>query len=550
MKSHKNSIIFFSGMLIIMYLSKGFFLQIDFTNDKRYSLSNNTIKQLESLKSPLKIDVYLTGNLPTAYLHLRNELDALLNQLEFYNKNIIIQYKEPFKFGKAKDVIIEMQKYGMPPEVIFENKDGNRQETIVFPWLILNYDNRSEKIALIQKQLGDTENEKIIRSLQNLEYIIIDGIYKLRLLNKKNLAVLNSHQSSENIKIKDLLQNLSSYYNLASFDLKKNKHRPEKSLDNLSKFEVLMISNPKESFSQTEKYILDQYSLRGGKILWLINGIIMDRDSLFNDTGKAYGLGQELNLDDYFFHKGLRIKKTLIQDIYCAPIVLAKGNENDTQYIPFPWTFYPVSEPENFMIGNKIGPVLIRFASPIDTLTNQLSKKLLIQSSNFTKTTQVPIIIELEQATKKVKPSDFKESAKSIAYLVKGKHNSLFLNRVKPFKTRKHLENGQIEIILFGDGNIAENQVEKGEALALGYDKWTNNFYANKLLMMNAIHYLMGNKDRLALRQKSWKTPILDKIKIEKSAKYWKWFTLISPLVLSFSIGIGTQLLRIRNLKN
>ena len=541
---------FFVLLLVValMRLSTPLFLQFDLTSDKRYSLSENTLSQLKSLDEPLRIDVFLEGDLPTPYLRFRNELDALLDQLHYYNDNLIIQYNDPFEFGSSETVVQEMQQYGMQPEIVFENKDGNRKESLIFPWMIVNYGERSERIPLLQKQLGDSENEKIIRSLQQLEYHIMDGIYKVSLKEKKNLAVLTSHRTSENSKLADLLQSLKPYYNLAAFDLKNPDVTPEQSLENLIRFDLLLISNPKEAFTQSEKYILDQYGLGGGKLLWMVNGIGIDRDSLFNESGKTYGLPQELNLDDYFFHKGLRIQKTLVQDLYCAPLVLASGSENKTQYVPYPWIYYPLSEPEFTSIGKDLGPVWSRFSSPLDTLSNPLKKTLLLQTSGFTKTPSVPTLIQLEEATQKIKPSDFDEPAKALGYLVQGTQNSLFKNRIKPFTARQSLETGHTEMVLFGDGNIAENQTEKGAPLALGYDKWTNNFYANRGLLMNTIHFLTDNKDRLAVREKSWKVAVFDTQKIEQKASFWKGFLLIIPLLLAVLLGWGIQLTRSKHL--
>jgi gliding-associated putative ABC transporter substrate-binding component GldG len=448
MKPIKKPLLLFVFVLALMSLSSKLFFQIDLTNDKRYSLSENTVKQLEELKEPLRIDVFLTGDLPTPYLRFRNELDAVLDQLQYYNDNIIVQYNDPFEFGNSNEVVQEMQQYGMQGEIILENESGNRTESLIFPWMIVNYGERSERVALLQKQLGDTENEKIIRSLQQLEYHIMDGIHKVTIENKKNIAVLTSHSTSENIKIADLLQNLRPYYNLGPFDLKNDQISPQKTLENLKRFDLLMVSNPKQAFTQSEKYILDQYGLQGGKLMWMVNGMGVDRDSLFNKAGKAYGFPLELNLDDYFFHKGLRIEKALIQDLYCAPIVLASGSENNTQYLPYPWVYYPLTEPEFNPIGKDTGPVFTRFASAIDTLPNVLFKTLLLQSSDFTKTPSVPTIIELEQATKKIKPADFNEASKAIGYLVRGKKFSLFNNRIKPFET-ENLEIGQLELVVF-----------------------------------------------------------------------------------------------------
>ena len=546
MNHFKLPLILFISTLIFIGFSRLFIFQLDFTEDKRYTLSEETMNQIQKIKNPLKIDVFLSGNMPSKYLKFRNELDFILNRIKFYNKNISLNYINPLEFEKTDDTVNEMIQFGLPPEIVRENKNGNIKQSLIFPWLVINYGKKSEKILLLQKQLGDNEEEKIFRSLEQLEYKILDGLHKVILKEKKNIAILTSHETTNNIKIADLLQNLKPYYNLGSFDLKNKDVTPTKTIENLKKFDLLVISNPKNSFSQKEKYIIDQFSLSGGKLLWMINGVTINRDSLFNNYGRAYSVGKELNLDDYFFNLGIRIQKKLVKDLYCAPIVLANGQENDTQYIPYPWPYNPLSEPENFVIGKDLGPVLFQFASPIDTLENQLTKTLLIKSSNFTKTSTTPSVIELTEAINEIKPNEFKNISKDFGYLIEGRQKSLFTNRIKPFNLKNEINYGLVKLIIFSDGNIAENQIDKGSPLSLGYDKWTNNYYSNKDLIINSIHYLVNNEERLLLRDKNLKVNTIDKIKIKKYASFWKWFMLIIPLLIGLISGFVIQFLRFR----
>lgn len=546
MNHFKLPLILFISTLIFIGFSRLFIFQIDFTEDKRYTLSEETMNQIQKIKNPLKIDVFLSGNMPSKYLKFRNELDFILNRIKFYNKNISLNYINPLEFEKTDDTVNEMIQFGLPPEIVRENKNGNIKQSLIFPWLVINYGKKSEKILLLQKQLGDNEDEKIFRSLEQLEYKILDGLHKVILKEKKNIAILTSHETTNNIKIADLLQNLKPYYNLGSFDLKNKDVTPKKTVENLKKFDLLVISNPKNSFSQKEKYIIDQFSLSGGKLLWMINGVTINRDSLFNNYGRAYSVGKELNLDDYFFNLGIRIQKKLVKDLYCAPIVLANGQENDTQYIPYPWPYNPLSEPENFVIGKDLGPVLFQFASPIDTLESQLTKTLLIKSSNFTKTSTTPSVIELTEAINEIKPNEFKNISKDFGYLIEGRQKSLFTNRIKPFNLKNEINYGLVKLIIFSDGNIAENQIDKGSPLSLGYDKWTNNYYSNKDLIINSIHYLVNNEKRLLLKDKNLKVNTIDKIKIKKYASFWKWFMLTIPLLIGLISGFVIQFLRFR----
>ena len=336
MNHFKLPLILFISTLVFMSYSRLFILQIDFTEDKRYTLSEETLNQIKKIKTPLKIDIFLSGDIPSKYLNFRNELDFILNRIKFYNKNISLNYINPLEFGQTDEIVNEMIQFGLPPEIIRENKNGNSKQILIFPWLIMNYGKKSEKIQLLQKQLGDNENEKIFRSLKQLEYKIIEGLYKITLKEKKNIAILTSHETSKKIKIADLLQNLKPYYNLGSFDLKNEDVTEKKALENLKRFDLLVISNPKISFSQKEKYIIDQFSLNGGKLLWLINGVSMNRDSLFNKYGKSYSVAKKLNLEDYFFNLGIRIQEKLVRDLYCAPIVLANGQENNTHIFLIP----------------------------------------------------------------------------------------------------------------------------------------------------------------------------------------------------------------------
>jgi len=549
MKALKKPLIALVLSLILMQASHQLSLRFDLTSDQRYSLSEATLTQLTSLDKPLRIDVFLTGDLPGLYREFRGELDVFLDQLEYATEKLIIQYNDPFEIGSNKEVVREMQQYGLSPEIFIENKDGQRNETMVFPWMIINYGDISERVSLLSKQLGDTDRDKISRSIQQIEYLIMDGIGKVTRETKSTIAVLTSHQTSENIKLADFLQSLRPYYNLASFDLKNPEISPEQSLTNLNRFKALIISNPNKAFTQAEKYILDQYSLQGGGILWLVNGVGFDRDSLFNSAGKAYGFPLELNLDDYFFNQGMRINKAFVQDLYCAPIVLASGSANNTKFIPYPWSYYPLPEPESNLIGERIGPVLTQFASPIDILENTMDQSVLLQTSGFTKTAGVPVVVSLDQATEKIQPSGYDEPSKILGLLTEGEQKSLFVNRILPMKNANHLNKGKGKSILFSDGNLAENQIDKGAPLQLGYDKWTSNFYANKQLLMHAVHYLSGNLDGLLIRQKKWNFAYLDAQKIEAKGILWKVTMLLSPLLIALGFGWLNQRVRSKHLR-
>ena len=550
MLTYKKPLFILLLTLLFIGIVQQITFQKDLTADKRYSLSDTSILQLKALDEPVRIDIFLDGKLPGLYRDFWRELNIILNQMQFYSDKLIIQFNNPLEIDSNERAIAEMEGYGMKPEIVIEKKDGQRSESIVFPWMIVNCGNVSERVFLLDKQFGDTERNKITRSIQQIEYLILDGIRRVTLKEKSNLAVLTSHQTSKNIKLANLLQSLKPYYNLASFNLKNPENTPLQSLNNLKRFDALIVSNPNEPFSKKEKYILDQYELYGGGILWMINGIAISRDSLFNNSGKAYGFPLELNLDDYFFVRGIRLNKILVKDLYSAPLVLATGNQNNTQYIPYPWPYFPLPIPESNLIGQSVGPVLIQFASSLDSLENSLNKTVLLKTSAFTKTAGVPVLLLLEEATKKIQPSKYNEPSKILGILAEGTGKSLFLNRVKPFVYNKHQDKGGYKSIIFGDGTIGENQIERGAPLNLGYDKWTSNYYANKQLLINSIHYLTGNQEGLMIRQKKWNFAYLDPQKINSKGVFWKMIIILSPILISLLFGLFFQKGRSKHMMN
>ena len=510
----------------------------DSTLDQRYSLSEVSKQSLDTLEQPIRIDIFLTGDLPPKYMRFRKELDELIDAFKQHKNIFIIQSIDPLQGQEAETVVAEMNNFGMPPERVVENETGNRKETLVFPWVMLSSGDRSAKVALLQNNLGATEEEKIIQALQQLEYQLMDGIFRLTQTEKSSIAVLTSHDSSPALKIADFLQSLRPYYQLAAFDLKAPEVGPEKALENLNRFKLLIIPNPKTPFSAAEKFILDQYTLQGGALLWLVEGMQVDHQALLESGTQTVAVPLDLNLDDYFFNQGIRVRKEMVRDLYCAPIVLAIGEENNTQYLPYPWPYYPLPKPnQQTFIGKDIGPIFTQYVSPLDTLAGASKKTVLLQTSAFTKMVGTPAILDLQSATQKIKPSEYNEAPKPLAVLVEGEMHSLFENRILPFEYATPKKIGTGRFIVIGDGSVIENQVNGGTPLALGYDKWSNNFYANRSFLMHCIHYLSGNTQQLSLRNKDFSFSLLDPFKIEEKGAFWKIFMVFFPILLGVLIG-------------
>jgi len=525
-------------------------VSFDLTTDQRYNLSSLALEELEAVEQDIKIDVFLAGKLPAEFQRLRAELETVLDNMHRQNNKIYIEFIDPFDSEQSRNEVLEdMRGFGLLPETVVAGNNQSVDQTFVFPWAIVSNGNQSVRVSLWQKNIGDTPRDKLFRSLSQLEFQLIDGIKRLTLKEKKNLAVLTSHKTSDAVLIADLLQSLKPYYNLASFDLKALSDNPAKTLENLNRFDLLFVSNPKTTFSNREKFILDQYQMQGGHTLWTIDALALDRDSLFNRTGRAITFPKSIAMDDYFFKQGLRLTNGLLFDLYCAPIVMAKGENEQTQYLPFPWPYYPIpTTEESHPISKGVGNVLFQFTTPIDTLANGLKKKLLATSSPLNKILGVPVIIELSEATKKKNPDDYKGTKQPLAVLVEGQFESLFKNRIPPFDVAQQIKEGMSKTVFISDGNFAESQLDQGQPLQLGYDKWTNNFYQNKRFLQNAIHYLMGNTSLVQLRSRPIEIPLLDGQKVESKRSFIQLLAVVLPLLLL--LGLALLQKGIRKLKN
>lgn len=545
----KNTLFWTVGLGLIL-LHSYFPGQIDFTADQRYTLSPTAINTLEATTTPLRVDVFLSGDLPNNFQRLRQETQTLLEQMA-RKRPLLLNYINPFEDSDNVTAIVEeMLQYGLQPHNVVNANTQRMEQTVVFPWAIVSDGSRSVRVSLLKKTLGDSPEQQLLRSIRQLEYQFTDAIIQLQTTTKKSIAVLTSHNTSSAASTADLLQSLKPYYNLAAFDLKALQNDPITTLNNLKRFDVLFISNPKAPFTATEKLVLDQYQMHGGASLWAINTIQINRDSLFNSSGSALAYPNPLNLEDYFFKRGLRLNNNLVKDLYAAPIVLAQGSGNQSQYLPYPWSYYPLVPAINsHPIAAGVGNVWLRFTSSIDTLKNTAKKQFLLTSSPLSKAATAPFIVRLEEATQAPNPEAYNQGSLGTAVLLEGAFESLYKNRVLNVDSLPFKANGNAKMLVIADGNIAENQLDKGQPVELGYDKWTNNFYNNKTFLQNAFHYLMGEEARIALRAKTLQVALLDLQRTKENSTLVRLFVALIPLLFLGVLIVFTRFWRMRMLR-
>lgn len=534
--------IFVVGLFLINFLGNKIYKRFDLTEDHRYTLSETTKNITKKVDDIILVKVYLQGDFPAEFKRLQTETKLHLEELKSVNKNI------QFRFINPTDIAEELIASGLEPSSLQVQENGKLSEMVLFPYAVINYKNKTEIIPLLNDVFSNSQDEQLESSIQNLEYAFANAIHKIITTKSKKIAVLRGNGELPDIYIADFLRKLNEYYLLAQFTLDSVEIQPQKTLFELSKFDLAIIAKPTEKFTEQEKFVLDQFIMNGGKTLWMIDNVQAELDSL-QQTGETLAYPRDLGLTDFFFNYGIRINSDLVNDIYCTQIPLATGNiGNQTQFSQFPWVYFPLAiSKNNHPINTNIEAVNLRFANNIDTLKNNIKKTVLLQSSPLSKIIGTPSIISLKTIGEAPKKEEYTNGNQPLAVLLEGKFKSAYNGRVKPFKTLKPIDNSSAnKMIVISDGDVIANEISKGQPLELGVDKWTNQRYGNKDFLLNSVNYLLDDTGLLNIRSKKIEINFLDKQKAFEEANKWQFINIVFPLIILALFGFLFYYLRLK----
>ncbi|MFC7775389.1 gliding motility-associated ABC transporter substrate-binding protein GldG [Flavobacterium sp. GCM10027622] len=537
-------------LLLINIVGHFFFHRFDLTADKRYTLSDTSLEILKKAKEPVYIDVFLEGNFPAEFKRLQSETKQILDEFKAYNSNIVYQFVNPLENPDEADAIMNsFLERGLTPIKITVDEKGKQSEEVVFPWAIITYKNKSTKVALLKNRLGATTEQKVVSSVQHLEYAFADGFNKVTTEKQKKIAVIKGKNELPDAFKADFLQTVRDNYFIAPFPLDSVSKDPVLFTKALKTFDLAIIAKPKSAFTDAEKQVLDQFIINGGKAIWLIDAVNVDTEGL-NKSGVGFAFPTDLGLNDMFFKYGFRINPILIKDLQSAPIALATGKQgNETQYQKYPWLYSPYIFPESkHPVVNNIDGLKLEFANSIDTLKNRITKTVLLQTSAYSKKVGTPVEVALKMVNEKPNPADYMAGHIPVGVLLEGKFHSVFENRVLAFKDPAFKATGATsKMIVVSDGDIIKNQLdEKGQPLELGFDKWTNQVYSNKEFLMNCVNYLLDDNGLINIRSKEVDLPLLDKEKVYENYTYTQILTVGLPLVILLLFGLVLTYLRKR----
>jgi gliding-associated putative ABC transporter substrate-binding component GldG len=543
------------GFIVILNLASHFlYKRFDLTADKRYTLSQTSLNIVADVKEPLYIDVFLEGDFPGEFKKLQTETQQLLEEFKSQNSNVIFQFVNPLEKEEERDSIMQsFIQRGLTPVNITVNDKGQQTQEVVFPWAIATWGNRSVKVPLLKNMMGASTAEKVVNSVQHLEYAFANAINTVSKDKQKKVVIINGNGELEDLYIADFIKTVRDNYFIAPFTLDSVSKTPVQTLEHIKKYDLAIIAKPTEAFSDEEKQVLDQYVINGGKTIWLVDQVNMEIDSLYNETGTNLAFPRDLNLNDMFFKYGIRIRPDLIKDLVATPIILETGEPGSgTQKVQLPWylspMIYPSQDAKNPIVTNLDG-IKFQFASPIEPLNNDIKKTILLQSSQYSKLIGVPFEVSLRMASEELGPKDFTGSGNyPVAVLLEGKFHSVYENRVLPFKDTSFKNIGkENKMIVISDGDVIKNQLDKdGREVELGLDQRTGILYANKDFMMNCVNYLLDDNGLINIRSKEVNLPILDKEKVYASYTQSQVITVAVPIFILLLFGVAFTFLRKR----
>ena len=535
-------------LLVIVFVNiigSFFFTRIDFTKEKRYSLAPASKEIANNLDDIVFIRVYLEGDFPAGFKRLRNATKELLDEFRAYGgSNIQYEFINPLD-GKSeaqqRDIVQQLASAGIQPTSLQVKTDGGSEQKIIFPGAIINFRGKEIPVQLLQQQVGKPAEETLNASTQGLEYAFANAFKKLTTKRATKIAFLEGHGELDSLQTRDLTLSLRQFYRTDRVDLGSiDPSKLKEAVDLLNTYNLLIVAKPLTAFEETEKFLIDQFVMHGGKVIWMVDALAISMDSL-NKDGNSTAVTMDLNLDDMLFKYGVRINSSLVQDLNCSGIPLTVGKQTEL----FPWLYFPLMMPTgDHPIVKNVDGVLGKFVNTLDYIdVGGVKKTTILHTSPYSKVLYAPVRVSLNTVSIEPNPDQFKVSKAPVGVLLEGEFPSLFENRLIPNQQVTYepkFKSVPTKQIVIADGDFIENYVSSrdGSFFPLGYDRFTRQTYANMTYISNCIDYLTDETGLMSVRAKEIKLRLLNKAKVAAEKTTWQIINMIVPVVLVLLFGL------------
>ena len=542
-------------VILLAFVMSFYFFRIDLTAEKRYTLSPFTKKVLRDLNDIIYVKVYLDGELNIPFRKMQKNLRETLDEFRIYAKdNLQYTFINPFESSDAgirKDMFDQLSEKGLKPTNILSNdQEGGSSEKIIFPGALIDYKGIEVPVNLLKNNPGISAEENINNSIQSLEFELIKVISSRAKEKVEKVAFIEGHGELDEVQTKDISNEFSWYYQV---DRGKISGQP----GILDDYLAVIIAKPRYRFSEQDKYVLDQYIMKGGRVMWFIDRVDISLDSLA--MGSALAMINDLNLDDMLFRYGIRINPVLLKDLQCniIPVNVALAG-NNPDFRPAPWYYFPLlSAPPDHPVTRNLNLIKTEFVNTIDTIgaRKEIVKTVLLKSSAFSYVAEAPLMMSLDEIRLTPQRKDFNRSGLAVAVLLEGTFESVFQNRmineIIPGSAQIFLpKSNPTAMMIVADGDVIRNELritpQEIISLPLGFDRYTQQTFGNKDFIMNAMHYLAGNVELVNLRARNITLRLLDKAKIKEERTFWIMLNTVFPVLVIMLVGILYNLYRKR----
>ena len=551
---------------VINVAGSRFFTRFDLTSEKRYTLSPTTKEILNDLDDYVYFKVYLDGDFPAGFKKLRRETKEMLDEFRAYSKYIDYEFINPAESGEEAEIMEtykQLYQAGLKPtDLNVQNSDGSSKQMVIWPGALVSYRNNTEiAIELLENQVGQSDDEALNASMQNLEFRLIDAVKKVTRLMKPNIAFVEGHGELGEQDVYDITKSLSQNYNVVRLEIDGKIdaliHRTQDTTRDVSAFpsyDAIIIAKPTQAFDERDKFLIDQYIMHGGKVLWLVEPVFATMDSLQSQESTV-GIEQDLNLDDMLFKYGVRLNRDLLLDLTCAALPIRTGQVGGQARLEyFRWYYFPLLQAasDHPMVRN-MNAIKADFVSSMDatTMADDIEQIPLLKTSDYTKVSGTPVFITLAMLRQTPDQRMFSAKGKTVAYLLKGTFTSLYANRIPQEimddQATDFMETSKpTAMIVVTDGDIIRNQIDirTRQPLPLGFDQFTQITYANKEFIENCISYLVDGEGLVDIRSRELKVRLLDPTKVSKQRVTWQVVNTLVPIALIVILGLVMSLIR------
>jgi ABC-2 type transport system permease protein len=501
----------------------------DMTDDHRYSIAPTTKALLQSLDAPLEVTILLDGELNAGFQRLQRATIEMVEEFE-----AVIGYRGA---GIGYQVSAENVPEGVPPTVIHERTHkGKTAQTTIYPFALVTYKGKTAVVELLRNNRGLSGEENLNHSIENLEFAFVETIHTLTREKVEKIAFLEGHGELDEREVFDLSQALSYYYQI-------DRGALGNETGVLDDYRVVIIADPQEPFSEEDKYILDQYLMQGGRILWVLNGVRFSSDYL-SQAGRTPIIPLDLQLNDMLFRYGVRVNSALVQDLQCMPMPVDVSNDpQNPNWQPMPWTYAPLLlTSQASPITRNVMQVSATMASCIDFVGGDdgIRKEILLATSSNSKVTGTPAEVDLSMFDGS--ESEFQYAFIPVAASLEGVFPSLYAHLLPPEGLTLHAplrkQSEQTKQIVVAAGSTIRNEWQQGQPLPLGYDRYTQTQFGNRDFMVNAVLYLTDDTGWMSLRQKQLTLRLLNDQRAREQRVVAQIISIIVPLIALAIIAI------------